>query len=67
MSWTMEPPRNLEPIRINATRHPVNILVQVRETNGELTVWWPDKDQPVAVLKAYWRGPLPPSITPRRS
>lgn len=21
---------------------------QVRETNGELTVWWPNKDQPVA-------------------
>ena len=30
-------------------------MVQVRETNGALTVWWPDKDQPVATLKAYWR------------
>jgi hypothetical protein len=25
-------------------------MVQVRETNGELTVWWSDKDQPVATL-----------------
>jgi hypothetical protein len=38
-----------------------DIMVQVRETNGELTVWWPDKDQPVAKLRANWRGPIPPS------
>jgi len=38
-----------------------DIMVQVRETNGELTVWWPDKDQPVAKLRAQWRDPIPAS------
>jgi len=33
-------------------------------TDGELTVWWPNIDQPVAKLKASWRGPIPPSIGP---
>jgi hypothetical protein len=33
-------------------------MVQVRETDGELTVWWPDKDQPVATLTASWRPTL---------
>jgi hypothetical protein len=41
-----------------------DMMVQVRETNGELTVWWPDKDQPVAKLRAHWRGPIPPSSGP---
>jgi hypothetical protein len=40
------------------------IMVQVRETNGELTVWWPDRDQPVATLRAHWRGSIPPSRGP---
>jgi hypothetical protein len=36
-------------------------MVQVNETNGKLTVWWPNKNQPVAKLKGRWRGPIPPS------
>jgi hypothetical protein len=57
----------------HATRHLLvsarppsrDMMRQVRETNGELTVWWPDKDQSVATLKASWRGPIPPSTGPR--
>ena len=38
--------------------------MQVRLTNGELTVWWPNQDTPVAKLKGHWRGPIPPSTGP---
>jgi hypothetical protein len=37
------------------------LMVEVRLTNGELTVWWPNDDQPVANLNEHWRGPIPPS------
>ena len=40
------------------------MLVEVRVTNGELTVWWPTEDQPVTNLKGHWRGPVPPSSGP---
>ena len=61
MSWTMKPP--VQPGTYWFRRDPPSraMMVQVRETNGELTVWWADKDQPVTTLKAYWRGPIPPS------
>ena len=40
-------------------------LVEVRLTNGELTVWWPpSEDQPLPKLKGHWRGPIPPSSGP---
>ena len=39
-------------------------MVEVRLTDGQLTVWWPTDDQPVANLKGYWRGPIPPSSGP---
>jgi hypothetical protein len=42
------------------------VMLQVRETNGRLTVWWPNFDQPVAKLKGHWRGPIPPSSGPGR-
>jgi hypothetical protein len=32
-------------------------MVDVRVTDGELTVWWPTDDQPVANLNGHWRGP----------
>jgi len=38
--------------------------MQVRLTNGELTVWWPNQDTSVAKLKGHWRGPIPPSTGP---
>lgn len=35
-------------------------MVEVRLTNGELTVWWLTRqDEPVAKLKGHWRGPRP--------
>jgi hypothetical protein len=40
------------------------IMVEVRVTDGQLTVWFPSYDQPVAMLKGHWRGPIPPSTGP---
>lgn len=40
------------------------LIVEVRVTNGQLTVWWPNQDVPVANLKGRWRGPIPPSSGP---
>jgi len=40
------------------------LMVEVRVTNGELTVWWPNQDEPVTNLKGRWRGPIPPSTRP---
>jgi hypothetical protein len=40
------------------------LMIKVRMTYGQLTVWWPNQDQPVATLKGQWRGPMPPSSGP---
>jgi hypothetical protein len=41
------------------------VMVDVRLTNGELTVWWLTRpDEPVAKLKGRWHGPIPPSMGP---
>ena len=40
------------------------LMVKVRVANGELTVWWPNQNEPVANLKGHWRGPIPPSSGP---
>ena len=40
------------------------LMVEVRVTNGELTVWWPNQDEPVTNLKGRWRGPIPPASGP---
>ena len=37
------------------------LLVEVRVTNGELTVWWHNENHPVTTLKGHWRGPIPRS------
>jgi hypothetical protein len=39
------------------------LKVEVREVNGELTVWWPKCDKPVTHLRGYWQSVLPPSST----
>jgi hypothetical protein len=36
------------------------LMVEVRVTDGQLTVWWPNQDEPVANLKGSWRGPIRP-------
>jgi hypothetical protein len=41
------------------------VMVEVQLTNGQLTVWWPPRqDEPVAKMKGRWRGPIPPSREP---
>jgi hypothetical protein len=61
IQWTGEPPTKPGTYWFRRDPPSRDIMVQVRETYGELTVWWPDKDQPVKALKASWRGPIPPS------
>jgi hypothetical protein len=47
----------------DATARPV--MVEVRLTNGELMVWWPPRqEEPVANLRGWWCGPIPPSSGP---
>jgi hypothetical protein len=40
------------------------IMVDVRLSHGQLTVWWPNQDVPVTNLKGGWRGPIQPSSEP---
>ena len=42
------------------------LMVEVRVMNGELTVWWPNHDKPVAHLSGCWHGPISPSSGPGR-
>jgi hypothetical protein len=66
LSWTTEPPT--KPGTNWFKREPASraIMVEVRVTDGQLTVWWPNEDQPVATLRASWRGSIPPSTGPGR-
>jgi hypothetical protein len=43
---------------------PRALMVDVRMTNGQLTVWWPNQDVPLTNLKGIWRGPIPTSSGP---
>jgi hypothetical protein len=44
---------------------PRAVMVDVRVTNGELMVQWLTReDEPVANLKGWWCGPIPPSSGP---
>jgi hypothetical protein len=36
------------------------LKVEVREINGELTIWWPTYDKPIIHLKGRWQS-VPPS------
>jgi hypothetical protein len=41
-------------------------MVDVRMTNGQLTVWWPNQDVPRTNVKGgIWRGPISPSSVDR--
>jgi hypothetical protein len=40
------------------------IVVDVSLKNGELIVWWLNKDVPITELTGLWRGPLKPFGTP---
>jgi hypothetical protein len=37
------------------------LMLEVPVTNGQLAVWWPNQNVPVANLKGRWRRPIPPS------
>ena len=40
------------------------LLMEVRLTDGELTVWWADRDIAIVKLTGYWLGPILPSTGP---
>ncbi len=65
IQWSTEPPMQSGAYWFQ--REPMSrmMLLEVRMMDGELTVWWPNDDQPVAKLKGRWRGPIPPSSGPR--
>jgi len=46
---------------------PWEVMVEVYEKNGYLTVWWLNQEQPVASLKGSWRGPIRPFGAPGNS
>jgi len=37
------------------------MLVEVRLKDGKLIGWWHNQETPVADMKGFWRGPIPPS------
>lgn len=41
-----------------------SLRLEVRLTDGELTVWWVNRNIAIAKLSGYWRGPIPPSTGP---
>jgi len=38
--------------------------LEVRLTDGELTVWWANRNIAIAKLTGSWQGPIPPSTGP---
>jgi hypothetical protein len=64
MNWTTEPPTKPGAYWFKPETHPSALLVDGHLRDGQLTVWWPNEDQPVGKLKGYWRGPVPPSTGP---
>lgn len=64
--WTTEPPTQPGTCWFNGEPTSRAVLMDVRETDGALTVklQWSESDQPVATLKGQWRGPMPPSTGP---
>jgi hypothetical protein len=64
LNWTTEPPTQPGTYWFQRETTSRAIMVDVRVTNGQLTVWWPTDDQPVANLKGHRRGPIPPSSGP---
>ena len=64
MNWTTDPPTQPGSYWFKREPNSREILVDVRMTDGQLTVLWPQIDQPVAKLNAQWRGPIPPSSGP---
>jgi hypothetical protein len=64
MNWTTKPPTQPGAYWFQPKTVPRALVVDVHMREGQLTVWWPNKNQPVAKLKGRWRGPIPPSSGP---
>jgi len=64
IQWSTEPPTEPGTYWFKRESFFRAIMVEVRVTNGQLTVWWPTQDVPVTTLKGVWRGPIPPSSGP---
>jgi hypothetical protein len=47
--------------------NPWEVMVEVYEKNGQLTVLWLNEEHPVATLKGSWRGPMRPFGEPASS
>ena len=39
-----------------------SIRLEVRLTDGELTVWWANRNIAIVKLKGSWQGPIPPPL-----
>jgi len=62
LQWSSEPPTQPGCYWFRRESSSRAIMVDVRVTDGVLTVWWPNIDQPVEKFKeAHWRGPTPSS------
>ena len=61
IQWSNEPPTQPGAYWFQRELTSKAILLEVRMKDGQLTVWWPNEDQPVANLKGRSRGPIPPS------
>jgi hypothetical protein len=53
MNWTTEPPTKPGAYWFKPETHPSALLVDGHLRDGQLTVWWPNKDQPVAKLNGH--------------
>jgi hypothetical protein len=61
LNWTMEAPTQPGTYWFRPEPLTRALMVEVRVTNGALTILWPNIDQPVTKFKASWCGPIPPS------
>ena len=64
MNWTTDPPTQPGAYWFQPETVGRALLVEVRLTEGQLTVWWPKTHQPVGNVNGRWRGPIPPSTGP---
>ena len=39
-----------------------SMRLEVRLTDGELTVWWANRNVAIAKLTGSWQGPIPPPL-----
>lgn len=64
IKWNTEPPTKPSFYWFQRELTSRALMVGIRATDGQLTVWWPNQDVPVTNLKGVWRGPILPSSGP---